>query len=881
MTTVWDEYLARLASSPDANAVDDSQGQHSYSELHTRVSTYQSALVGLCIGEGDLVGVLVERDIHLPALLLALFSIGAAYLPLDPIDPPERMKRATLLAGCTAIIGNRALIEPLKSPESGEVSEGSLRLHAIEDLGSSDPTEVTLPEPDPDRLAYVLMTSGSTGEPKAVSVAHRNVTALLDSARAYLAFTSADRYFATSSLTFDASIPELFLPLTTGATVVIRDRDIVLSPKAMVRTIEEAGVSLVQTTPSTWATILAAVESFPRVRVLITHGEPVTPALARDLATRADRVLNMYGPTETTVWATSLEVAPDLPTLPGQGAAPIGYPLPHIQTRVTDQEGNPVPSGTPGELCLGGASVSQGYRNDPARTDKVFFELDGVRFYRTGDLVEQAADGLIRYLGRIDDQMAINGLRIEPGEIETALTDHPFVARSLVTWYETSPDARSIVAAIVPEPGKTVTPSDLRTHLSARLNRSFLPSQYLFFGELPALSSGKVDRGAIRKAAVEAAATGTASAPTGPSTAIEREMIGIWKTVLKAPEVGMADDFFLTGGDSLRAVDLMTQVEKAFGVELSIQDVFDHSTPAALSAHVGALVPEDRPSGNSSLMLGFRSERPGTPLFFAHADLDYPNSTGRAIPTPFYNLLLWSRADGIVNEASLQDLAAKYVNEITGAQPTGPYRLAGYSIGGIIIHEVAMQLRDLGHEIEFLFLLDPTPPGFMETSGQRKLAAPRKRNLSTRISVRLDRLTRNARGETKAGWARTLVETPRFLNEVRYWWDYRRVSARFANGTSDAASGFDEQTQWRAIRYAIGRMVAKYTAKPLGVPTVLVTSHDDMAELWDDLLTPDDKRHRIDADHRGAFREAANVWTDILVDELARLDGDCTEVKHA
>lgn len=865
MKTVWDEYLATVEAAPDAVAVNDGQGIHTYAELHALVTSYQTALLERGVCQGDLVGVVMCRDMRLPAMLLALFGMGAAYLPIDPTDPVPRMQAAARIAGCAHVVGNRSHIDTLRketAPEAGP------NLHTVEDLNAANDGD-RVPAPTPDMLAYVLMTSGSTGEPKAVSVLHSNVTTLLTSARDHLQFSASDHYFATSSLTFDASIPELFLPLTTGATVVIRDRDIVLSPKKMVATIEAAKVTIVQTTPSTWSAILSAVEAFPRIRLLITHGEPVTPTFAAELATRADRVLNMYGPTETTVWATSLELTPEISALSGQGAAPIGYPLNHVTAWVADAEGHPVEDGAAGELCLGGASVTQGYRNDPDRTKSAYFDRNGVRFYRTGDLVERAPDGLLKYLGRIDDQMAINGLRIEPGEIEAALMTHPSVGRGTVTWYETSTGARSIVAAVVPKPGKSVTPKDLRNHLSGRLNRSFLPSQYLFFGELPALTSGKVDRGAIRHAAREAAEANQSPTATAPLGKIEHRMAEIWTSVLKTHEVRREDDFFLVGGDSLRAVDLMVQIEKAFGVDLSIQDVFDHPTLAAMSAHMGALTPEENQATNASLMVGFRTDSPGTPLFFAHADLDYPNASGRSIPAPFYNLLLWSRAEGIVNEASLSDLAAKYVREITAAQPKGPYRLAGYSIGGIIIHDVAQQLIDLGHEVEFLFLLDPTPPGFMETTGKRSLVAPRRRNFSTRVSARLDRVARSMRGERKAGWAKALVEAPRYLNEVRHWWAYRRLSARFAAASGHPGADYDEATQWRAIRYAIGRMVAKYSAKPLGVPTILVTSHPEMAEVWEGLLGPDDKRHRINADHRGAFREPATaIWTKILVDEM-------------
>ena len=866
MQTAWEGFLEAAKRDPEAIAVDDGASRQTYADLQERVTTYASALAAREIGEGRLVGVLMARDARLPAMLLAVFGAGAAYLPLDPIDPVDRKLRAARLAGVDVVVGNVDLLEALRSEAGAAGLEDLPTLIAVEDLEGTAPQDGPLAPPTPETLAYVLLTSGSTGEPKAVGVEHRNVTALLESARAHLEFTEADRYFATSSLTFDASVPELFLPLTTGATVVLRDRDIVLAPKKMVAAMEETGVSIVQTTPSTWATILAAVDRFPRVRILITHGEPVTPEFAAELATKADRVLNMYGPTETTVWATSLDVTPEITNGPSRGALPIGYTLGHVASIVADADDKPVDDGTPGELCLGGPSVTRGYMNDRARTAHAFFERDGTRYYRTGDLVERAGDGLLSYLGRIDDQMAINGLRIEPGEIEAALTRHPAVARAAVTWYPASPESRSIVAAVVPEPGKPLTQTELRDHLAKTLNRSFLPSQYLFFGALPTLTSGKVDRKVIRAAAAEATRPAEPEEEHAPAADINPKLLEVWTSVLKLSQAAPGDDFFAVGGDSLKAVDLMVRIEKAFGIDLAVQDIFEHPTLAALSAHVSDMAPEPKAA---SLIVRHRSDLPGPPIFFAHADLDYPNGVGAAIPAPFCNLMLWSRAEGIVNEASLKDLAEKYIGEIQAVQKTGPYRLAGYSIGGILIHEVARQLVDAGHAVDFLFLLDPTPPGFVETSAGSKPVTTRQRNLSSRISTRLHRVVQKVRSRREGGWARALVEAPRYLNEARHWWSYRKITASLSKTGEAQSSDFDEMTRWRAIRYAVGRMVARHVAKPLDVPTVVVTSHEDMLFAWEELLSPDVPRHQLTSDHRSVFREPLNsIWTEILVAQL-------------
>ncbi len=829
---------------PSRVVLDDRDGMHDFGDVLACADRLFGNLRALGVGEGDLVGLLMDRDIHLPAAILALFGLKAAYLPLEKTDPPARQAAAVAACECRFVIGTRAALT--------EFDEGAAALDhppvtlAIEDLDQGLAERLANPEVDQDTLAYVLLTSGSTGTPKAVSVTHGNVIALLDGATDVLSFTPDDRYLATSPLTFDASIPELFLPLTTGARIVLRDRDLVLAPKLFTDVLTQTGATIAQTTPSTWSMILAELGTLPRLRLLITHGEAITPAFARDLASRAGRVLNMYGPTETTVWATAHDLTPAMAAPLSSGSAPIGTALPHIQVLIRDATNQEITDDAPGELCLGGPSVTAGYRNDAARSDAVFFEHSNTRFYKTGDLVCKDADNVIHYLGRIDDQLAINGLRIEPGEIETALSAHDHVKSAAVTWYEVNADQRAIVAGVVAHAGHSINAEGLRQFLSDKLNRSQLPAKYLILDALPTLNSGKLDRKSLRALAD---APDVATDQTQDLTPSQAQVAQIWADLLDRDQISAEDQFFVIGGDSLSAVAMISRVNKAFDCDLDVTAIFE--TPllrefAQLTENTNLQVLKDAEGGHQiGHVLPMNMQLSGTPLFFSLADYAYPAGEGARIPCPFYNLTVWNRTEGIGSYQDIETFAAQYREELVERQANGPYRLAGYSVGGILIFEVARQLIADGEKVATLFLLDPTPPTKFDFGNRTKGAA---------------QLLSEAR--------RIAKRTPMDLKNLSFWNDYRLVNAALKN---DGATKVDAKTRYNAMRFAIGRMAARYVGKPLDVDATIVSCDQGMIDVWSKLIGGTKTTHLITAKHMDMFHAPTDkVWTDLLLDQLAK-----------
>ena len=372
-------------------------------------------------------------------------------------DPVDRLSRILAAAQCRIVLGDRICFERLAGEKAGGFPVVDSQWISVAEIPPlhEDVEEVVCP-PDGERLAYILFTSGSTGVPKAVEIEHRHAANLLRSAQVLLGFGPSDRYLAASTIAFDSSITELFLPLVTGASLLLRDPGILLEPAQLADDVRAFGVTLLQTGPSIWSVILANVPDFPKLRVAITHGEAVSPALARRLCAYADEAWNLYGPTETTVWATGFRLTPDLVLDPSEFSAPIGRPLAHLEARVLNEADAEAEDGAPGELVLVGSSVARGYRNVADQVEDRFVVIDGVRAYRTGDVVFRDAQSVIHYLGRNDEQMKVRGIRVEPGEVEAAVLRHPGIAQAAVTWYPTPSGSRAIVAAIIAKPGRKV-----------------------------------------------------------------------------------------------------------------------------------------------------------------------------------------------------------------------------------------------------------------------------------------------------------------------------------------------------------------------------------------------------------------------------------------
>jgi amino acid adenylation domain-containing protein len=542
------------AATPDRIAVIDGDRQLTYGQLDALAELYARRLANAGAGPGRLVAVRAEPSMELVAGLLAIMKTGAAYLPIDPGYPAERVKY---------LIDDA---QPAITVTSGVID------------GVDEPVELAGAALD-DR-AYVIYTSGSTGRPKGVEICHSSLMNLLDAVAAEIGSSAEDVWLASTSLSFDISALELFLPLATGARLVIAGAGAARDGETLARLIRDQSVTHVQATPSGWRILLeAGFDGSGRVHALV-GGETLPLPLARDLRGRVARLWNLYGPTETTIWSTIAEVRPD------ETAASIGRPLAATWTYVFDDALRPMPIGVPGELYIGGAGLARGYLGRPELTRERFvpdpFGTPGGRLYRTGDRVRREPDGRLTFLGRLDDQIKLRGHRIEPGEIEAALLSHPGVGQAAVVLRHDDPEHPVLVGYLVADAPGAPDADALRDHLARLLPAAMLPSRFVVCAEFPRTPNGKLDR-----AALPAPARQQALSPR-PDDALAAQIREIWQEVLRLDDIGPDEDLFDLGGHSLTVTQINARIHQRLGVRLPLNRIFDHPTIAETVEAVAA-----------------------------------------------------------------------------------------------------------------------------------------------------------------------------------------------------------------------------------------------------------------------------------------------------
>ncbi|MFE9561566.1 amino acid adenylation domain-containing protein [Streptomyces sp. NPDC006487] len=592
--TVLDLIRAQAAATPEAIAV-SAAGRHvGYRELLSRADELAVALRAGGVRPGDLVALHLDRTADLPAALLAVLATGAAYLPLDPGYPAERLALVLRDSGAVLVLADR---EP--SPLVAAAAPAVLRLpapSAQEPAGAApEATPEATPEaaPGPDDVAYVLYTSGSTGRPKGVAVGHRALVNLLTSFADRLSSGPRHAWLGLTSLSFDISALELYLPLITGGRLVLAPDGLAVDGPGLLALIGAEGVTHVQATPSGWRVMLTAGSAADALGSVtgLAGGEALPLPLARELRARTARLFNVYGPTETTIWSTCSE----LPSAPEH--VRIGAPIANTQVYIVDEQLRPTPLGIPGELLIGGDGVAHGYLGRPELTAERFvqspFGPPGARLYRTGDRAVRTPDGELEFLGRIDDQVKIRGHRVELGEIESALLEHPALAQAAVA-VRTEEDGEPFLAGfLVPAAGaRPPAPAELRDHLMRTLPAAMVPQRWLTMDRLPLTPNGKLDRRALPVPPREAPAPQAADADAGVDTDTDAgdETTGtvrrIWAEVLNLPDVGPEDDLFDLGGHSLTVIQIASRIRDALGVELDFDVFFDVPTPAGIAAAV-------------------------------------------------------------------------------------------------------------------------------------------------------------------------------------------------------------------------------------------------------------------------------------------------------
>ena len=618
--TLIELFDAQVAATPDADAVFSGDQRLSYAELQARANRLASALQQRGVGADVRVGVCFHRSSALVVSVLAVLKAGGAYVPLDPAYPIERLRFIANDAGCAAVLTEPSL-EALAAATGREV----LVVESGDAADDARHLEPVAHRARPDSLAYVIYTSGSTGIPKGVAIEHRQVVNLVSWAAVTFSADERAGMLASTSICFDLSVFELFVPLCSGGAVILVDNLLAL-PEAPAR----MRVTFVNSVPSVVRELLRVDRLPSSVVVVAMAGEPLHPSLvARVYAEPSvNRVFDLYGPTETTVYSTCALRTAD-------GPATIGQPIANTTALVLDERLEVVPVGVPGELYLGGAGVGRGYLGRDELTREHFVtdpsrDVPCGRMYRTGDRVRWRADGSLEFLGRLDRQVKLRGFRIELGEIEAALLDHPDILEAVVLKREDEPDRAQLVAFVVER--NACDDDRIYRHLEPRLPHYMLPSTVVRLPMLPKLPNGKVDQRALVSV--------TGPAPRVPivlpRTATEERVAEVWRGVLQLPQVGVDDHFFRIGGHSLLATQVVMRLQRIFDVDLEVDAVFRAPT-IAQQAHLI----EQRTlakSGRSEPRLAAPEQRHAHPPEWSGRSAPYPREF--AVSTLFEQLAL-------------------------------------------------------------------------------------------------------------------------------------------------------------------------------------------------------------------------------------------------
>lgn len=713
-------FARHAASAPERVALRYGRESMTYGELDRQARRLAAHLRELGIGPGDFVGVCAQRSPLLIVAILAVVKTGAAYVPLDPQYPAQRLSFIAADSGVGVILVDRS---------SRNFVPGSMaELIVLDDLALDEAPGFVDGEAAWSDPAYVIYTSGSTGVPKGVVVTGGNVARLFTAAEEIYDFRAGDVWTLFHSYAFDFSVWEIWGALAYGGTLVIVPAETARSPRDFHALLREHRVTVLNQTPSAFYALIAAdakeTAELSTLRYVIFGGEQLDP---KRLEAWFDRygeeqpgLVNMYGITETTVHVTHHRV-----TRADAGAplSPIGLPLADLAIYLLDAHLHLVPDGAIGEIFVGGAGVARGYLgrdelNAARFLPNPFAPGRRERIYRSGDLARRRFDGSYEFAGRADDQVKIRGFRIELGEIESALAKHPEVARAVVVTESEGGETR-LVAYLILAPGTSTPPSDLRAHLAATLPQHMIPATFRIVREIPLTANGKLDRRALAAAAETIRVAGPASIE--PATPIERKVAALFTQLLGVERIGLDDNFFALGGHSLLAARLVGLIEREFGDEVERLRAPDGRNPLLATFYVdptvrglGAALARGRRL-DADRIVRLRAGDPGRlPFFWLHGMFNGDGLyTWNVIERLEPSMPIWViHPHGYDNrpfECDIRVLAGEHLELIRSVRPHGPYRIGGFCNGALIAYEIACRLEEEGEEVEALFLVSPSP----------------------------------------------------------------------------------------------------------------------------------------------------------------------------
>ncbi len=696
-------------SDPNAVAVVCGANQLSYRQLNSRSNQLARYLRRIGAGPEVAVGVCLERSADQVVAMLGIARAGAAYVPLEPDAPADRLHFMTRDSGMPVLICRHSLDDKLAGTEVRLLHlDGDLQLRRQ----SEDDVEGQAAS---DQLGYVIYTSGSTGRPKGVMVERGTLAAHCEAMLREYELGPGDRVLQFSNHGFDASLEQIIPTLMTGARLVMRGPDI-WSPRELLEVLQSEQVTVMNLPPAYWQQAVRAWAERPhelrglKLRLVIIGGDRLDRQTVRqwgELGLSGVRLVNAYGPTETTITATLGDAGADGDRIT------IGHPLPGRRVCVLDRRGHPVPPGVIGELHIGGDLLARGYLNRAELTAERFIADPFVggsraRLYRTGDLARQLPDGRFEYVGRQDDQVKIRGYRIELGEVEAALMEHPGVAEAVVV--AQGEDARKELVAYIAGRGPELSQDRLRSHLDLKLPRYLQPAVIVQMDRLPRLPSGKADRRSLPPVGPGERRGRTEYQPA--RQLLQEQLVKIWEELLGLSPVGITDNFFDLGGHSLLAAQLAGRIEQLTGQRLRLSVLFEQPTIGQLA---DVLQDGSARTTAGATVVPVQAGSTGTPFFFLHGDWTggafYCFALAHAIGPgqPFYALETY-RFTAAEQPATLEEVARAHIEAMRTVQPAGPYKIGGFCNGGLLAYEMARQLQADGQQIEFLGLVNPSAP---------------------------------------------------------------------------------------------------------------------------------------------------------------------------
>tara|TARA_R110001606_G_scaffold395664_2_gene568556 strand:- start:186237 stop:190139 length:3903 start_codon:yes stop_codon:yes gene_type:complete len=722
--SVVDLFKQQVNTTPDKIAVQFNKQDISYATLAAQVDDLAQQLCQLGVKPGILVGVCVERSPKMVTCLLAVMQAGGAYVPIDPKQPSDRI--SIILEDAEPLV----VITETKLRDKVAVDSCKQLICLDDDSLSTVKESFEYPIVKGENLAYIIFTSGSTGRPKGVEVRHHGLSTFLQAMSEQPGMNSNDIILSVTTISFDIAALELFLPLILGATVRIAPYEATINGQALLLLLKQ-NISVLQATPATYRLLISSGWEGDSKLKILCGGEALSYELAQQLLPLCSSLWNMYGPTETTIWSSVHRVTKE------EKSISIGKPIIGTQMYVLNECLKPVPIGVSGELYIAGDGIANGYYRNMKLTEEQFIPnpfsgIENAKMYKTGDLVRYKLDMNLEYIGRIDFQVKVRGFRIETGEVETILAEHDTVKQCVVTTWPDENGEHTLIAYLLAEFGSNINASELREYLKTKLPDYMIPSKFILLDGLPLTPNGKVDRKALPDPDLSSVLSNNIEY-VEPRNDFERSLVSVWAAVLKSSQIGIIDNFFDSGGDSLMTVPLVHEMERATGIKFDIGDIFSFPTIKQLVE-----AQKDNVEKTASSIVPLQPMGGGVPLFCLcgiNIYQAFANSLGDSQPVygiyvaeeqAFLEELMMGRRA----ELSLQQLALSYYEAICRQQPDGPYQLAGISFGGLLAIETAKLLKADNREVLSVFLLDTILPVGIQRNLQSKGKRFIKNNLN-------------------------------------------------------------------------------------------------------------------------------------------------------